>query len=261
MKKFYVIIILILAGLLTFNYSKIGGFTKTGTSNTTESELVEEKLPLKIFIAADATGSLHDNGISKLTLSQLERIIDTIKVYGGQIGLVMINEDCGKSPLLRITIQKEPIGPIYPVQAISETAYNFGQRLQQYHVAHKKFIVDSTNYSARSIPQMQSFLQDAEIILRNAYAKLAINSDCVGAFNLSLKFHMEPVKNTAHVKHISIFVSDMIHDAPLNRSTLQSSVVDGDFYVVRSKKTQDCMPEELIYKEFENIDATLDHIL
>ena len=261
MKKSLLIIVIAVAGY--FGYTKyFEPMMKKGNNmSASNPSPCIERYPKKIFIAADATGSLNNNGISKLNMQQLERIVDTLKVTGGQIGLLIINENCGKTPLLRVTVQKQPIKPGYPVQEISETAYNFGQRLQQYKKDIKLYMADSACYYSKVLPRVEKFMQDAGSILNIAYSRLAMTSDCIGALNVSTKYQTEPIRNNQIMQRISLFISDMLHDAPVNKSALQNPLSSGDYYVVRTKKFPDCLPEELEYVEYENIDASLDEIL
>jgi hypothetical protein len=260
MKTLIPFIILIAIGLAVYFFAiKTKNVNPSG--NPTYSSF-PERLPLKVFLAADATGSINQNGISVLTGKHLTRIIDTLRMRGGEIALLIIDGNCGKKPLLRVTIHKQPEGPNYPVQAISETAYQYGQRLQQFQKDNIKYMADSTKYFSQTITRIEGFLKDAVVLLDKAYSHLAMSSDCIGALNISTKFQEEPILNNQKMKKISLFISDMQHTSNINnKSSLTEPESSVNYYVVRTKKVQDCLPGNLHYEEFENIDSSIDDIL
>ncbi len=182
----------------------------TSKPNELRVPAVEQKAKprlLKVILIDDASGSTPGHGIKRATKENLIPIIEELKKRGGEFAFCMIDENAYDMPLVRITLQPTPEGPIKPVRDKSEAAYLYNRRMAEYEKANKEYNERNEDYLKRTKEKVDAFWKDAEIIFNKSNTNY---SDVWGAINAADRFLSEPTKSNP--LRFMIINSDCLHN-------------------------------------------------
>jgi hypothetical protein len=148
--------------------------------------------PIAVALLYDVSLSAEQNGVSKLDLESIERLLALLKKRGGVLAFCEINSKSRVQPLLRVHLE--------PVSCNLE----------------KRALVNTHNES-----ELTDFSSKIEPSLGQRRAK---KSDVFGALSRTALFFNEPL--VAEMERILIIISDGKHDAaPLTKPVLPPDLV------------------------------------